>query len=321
MHLLPAKLEDKMKKLIALIPAAAILIAAVAGCTPPANDEEEILKLLDRSYFTGEGSDGVTDDGTSNVNASPGILAAAADDAPQAWVRHITYATRYSEVIIEGDSAFATISRYLSGTIYIDTIPGNGQIDTITRPIADSVYREVVLKKGGGNLFNGWYIYKITPVKLWTFAAEHPVQIEKVEVTSTSGVDFTFQAGKFYGRDDLPRFTPADEVTVTVYASTLAEGDSSWCYLHHGRHFRKTEGFHRKPFTSEDAWTHTGTWSISEDNVTNTPTVRHAAMDLLYWETLSNDPGAEYSSYALGMPYLVAEEGEELPDDGDESND
>lgn len=310
-----------MKKTIVIVAALAVVVLAFSGCERLSEDVGNIKDLLAASYFTGDASDGVTDDGSSNPNGAPGVsLALAADTAPLAWVRKIEYATRYVEVFVEGDSAFAEVSRYLSGRIYIDTVPGNGVADTISRPIADSVYREVVLSRGGGRLHGGWKIEKITPARVWTFGAEHPVEIEKVEVASTSGVSFTFEPGNFYSREDIPRFIPDDTVTVTVHAKEINAADSGWCYLHHGRHFRTSNIPHRKPFIKQDTWTFVGTWTIQDENIVHTPTVRHAGMDLLYWETLSYDPAAEYSAYALGMPYVVASPDEELPDDGDDSN-
>lgn len=310
-----------MKKTIVLISALAVIALTFMGCERLGNDVNNIKDLLAASYFTGDASDGVTDDGTSNPNGSPGVnIAMAPDTAPFAWVRLITSFTREVEVSVEGDSAFAKVYSYLAGRIYIDTIPGNGVADTISRPIADSVYREVVLSKGGGRLYDGWKIEKITPAKLWTFGVGHPVEIEKVDVVSTSGVNFSFEPGVFYSREDLPRFIPEDTVTVTVHARNLNDADSGWCYLHHGRHFRNSNVPRRKPFTKQDAWTFVGTWLIQDENIIHTPTVRHAGMDLIYWETLSHDPAAEYSSYALGMPYLVAEPDDVLPDDGDDTN-
>jgi len=320
-------MEETMKKLLMLLPIAALIFAAFAGCSNPPDDIEAIKELLLTSYFTGEGSDGVTGyepDSYQDGQGLAGLLAPMPADLPPfvLWGRALEHLDRDVEVWVDGDSAFAVITNNLDGTFYVyndstfaDTIP-------YERTIADSTYREVVLSWQGGLRSGYWRIEKLTPAEVTTKDAEHPVQIEKVVVTSVSGENFEITDPKhFYGRDEVPWFTPNDEVTVEVTLKNLADADSVWVYLHHGCHFRRVYRHHRKPFEKEDTWKFTGTWSTADDSLFGQDiTVRHAAIDVLYWETLWGDSTAEYSSYALGIPYVIAKEGEELPDDGEDTN-
>lgn len=313
--------RNSMKKVVFFLAAIALIAAGTLGCNRIRDDKALIEELLVNSYFAGTGSDGVTDDASSNPNAAPGWqVALYPDTVPAKWVRQLTYATRVVTIEVNGDSAWASISRSITGRIYIDTIPANGILDTISRPIADTMYREVTLK--WNDVKERWVIEKIQPARLWTANAAHPVKIEKIEVTaSPSGEAITIDdPTKFYGINDLPWLLKGDTVTVTLTATQLAAADSGWAYLHHGRHFRKTDAPYRKNFEKDGTWTFSGTWLIADDNVVANISVRHAAFDLIYWATLSSDPAAEYSAYALGMPYVVYEEGATLPDDGSETN-
>ncbi|NLI98654.1 hypothetical protein GX441_08360 [bacterium] len=312
-----------MKKPVIFLSVAILIAAGFVGCDRFRNDEELIKDLLISSYFSGEGSDGITDDASDNPNGAPGwSVSLYPDTVPSKWVRKLTYATRVVTVKVEGDSAWASISRSITGRIYIDTIPGNSILDTISRPIADTMYREVTLKWNAAK--NRWVIENIQPAKLWTPGASHPVEIEKIEVSSSpSGETFVMDdPTKFISVDDLPWLRKDDTVTVTVTAKQLNADDTGWCYLHHGRNFNKAKAVppNRKPFEKESTWVHKGTWKIGEDNVLAKISVRHAGIDLIYAGTLSYDPAAEYSAFAFGFPYIVYEEGETLPDDGQETN-
>lgn len=304
-----------MRKLLMLIPLAALMMAAFAGCQRDYQEDIELVKdLLLNSYFTGEGADGVTDDNAT----TPQQVLVLGETGPQTWVRKITEFNRNVDVSVDGDSAFAVITNHLVGTIYVY----NPEADTVyQRPVDDSTYREVILSRGGGKLYGGWKIEKITPVKAWTNNPEHPVEIAKIVVTSVSGVDFEITSpSDFYGRDDVPRFTPEDSVTVEVWLKDT--GEDAWAYLHHGRHFRLKYNHHRKVFERDDtdSLKFTGTWVTADDSLVTKATVRHAAVDVILAETLEGDSTAEYSAYAIGFPYIIAGVGEELPDDGSTDN-
>ncbi|MBN2379753.1 hypothetical protein JXM67_08135 [candidate division WOR-3 bacterium] len=284
-------------------------------------DIEQIRDLLLNSYFTGDGSDRVTNDSTADVEASMALLFPMPDSGHQKWGRVITSFGRYvdiSEDDVVGDSAFAVITNYFQGTIYVRDIEN----DTVwEHPIDDSTYRRIVLSRGKGKLFRGWKIEKITPVKIWTNNPTTAVEIASVKITSTSGEDFEITSTvDWYGPDDIPRFTPEDTVTVEV---TLATDVEAWAYLHHGRHFR-LKFRHRREVFNRDEQDHkkfTGIWVTADDYLLNRDiTVRHAAIDIILAETLDGDSAAEYSSYAIAFPYVVAKEGLELPDDGGEDN-
>ncbi|MBD3287009.1 hypothetical protein GF359_10190 [candidate division WOR-3 bacterium] len=312
-----------MRKLVLLL-AAALVFAGFMGlnCGEDVTESiEQIEQLLLTSYFTGEGTDGVTDDSTAEIQSSMAILVPKPDTGHQHWARVINHFNRDVDVTVEGDSAFAVITNHFEGNIYIHDLSITDSFVKYERPIDDSTYREVVLSKGGGKLHGGWKIEEITPVKIWTNNPETAVGIASVKVTSTSGEDFEITStDDWYGRDDIPRFTPDDTVTVEV---TLADDVETWAYLHHGRHFRLKFKHHRKVFDRDttDIKEFTGTWVTADDYLLGKDiTVRHAAVDVILAETLDGDSTAEYSSFAIAFPYLIAKEGLELPEDGDPTN-
>jgi len=317
-------MEETMKKLLVLLPLTALIFAAFTGCSRDVDEDIELIEeLLLNSYFTGAGSDGVTDDGTNNPQGeaalSMGLLAPVpGDTGSQTWVRKIESFNRDVQVDVDGDSAFAVITNHLAGTIYVYNPE---DVAIYERPIDDSTCREVTLSWQGGIRRGHWRIEEITPVKVWTNGAEHPVEIDKIAVTSTSGENFEITNPlDFYGRDDVARFTPQDTVTVEVWIKDT--GVDAWAYLHHGRHFRRVWRPRRKVFERDDTdhLHFTGTWVTAEDSLYHTPTVRHAAVDVILAETLEGDDSAEYSACAIGFPYVIAEESAELPEDGQESN-
>lgn len=306
-----------------LLPLAAFIFAAFAGCARDVEEDIELIKeLLLNSYFTGEGSDGVTDDSTSQIQSTVALLAPMPDTGHQWWVRKIEHFNRNVDVTVEGDSAFAVITNHLEGTIYVRDPDILDSAVIYEHSIDDSTYREVVLSRGKGKLYDGWRIEKITPAKIWTNNPANEVKIAKIKVTSTSGEDFEItDPSDFYGRDDIPWFTPDDTVTVEV---TLEDtGVEAWAYLHHGRHFRLKFRHHRKVFDRDTSNTlhFIGTWKTAEDQLFDRPiTVRHAAVDVILAQTLDGDSTAEYSAYAIAIPYVIAKPGEELPDDGADDN-
>jgi|GEM_PF-634776 len=312
-----------MRRLVLLF-AAALVFAGLMGleCGEDITESiEQIEQLLLTSYFTGDGADGVTDDSTSEVSASMALLAPMPDTGHQHWARVINHFNRDVDVTIEGDSAFAIITNHFEGTIFVHDLDITDSVVIYERSIDDSTYREVVLSKGGGKLHGGWRIEEITPVKIWTNNPATSVKIASIKVTSSSGEDIEITStDDWYGRDDIPWFTPTDTVTVEVTLETDVE---AWAFLHHGRHFRLKFRHHRKVFDRDmqDIQKFTGTWITQEDNLLGKDiTVRHAAIDVILAETLDGDETAEYSSYAIAFPYVIAKEGFELPEDGDPTN-
>jgi len=315
-----------MKRLLVLLPLAALIFAAFAGCSRDVDEDIGLIEeLLLNSYFTGAGSDGVTGYEPDSYQDGQGLawlLAPMPGELPPfvIWGRALEHLDRDVEIWVDGDSAFAVITNNLDGTFYVYNDSTFTDTTIHQRTIADSTYREVSLSWKGGIRGGYWRIEEITPVKVWTNGAEHPVEIDKIAVTSTSGENFEITDPlDFYGRDDIPRFTPEDTVTVEVWIKDT--GVDAWVYLHHGRHFRRVYRHHRKPFEKEDTWKFTGTWTTADDSMLGQDiTVRHAAVDVILAETLDGDETAEYSAYAIGFPYVIAKEGAELPEDGQESN-
>ncbi|MEA3310599.1 MAG: hypothetical protein U9Q76_00085, partial [candidate division WOR-3 bacterium] len=107
-----------MKKLLMLLPIAALIFAAFAGCSNPPDDVEAIKELLLNSYFTGAGSDGVTGyepDSYQGGQGLAGLLAPMPADLPPfvLWGRALEHLDRDVEVWVDGDSAFAVITNNL----------------------------------------------------------------------------------------------------------------------------------------------------------------------------------------------------------------
>lgn len=300
-----------MKKLLIIIPLAVLILAAFSGCGRDVDKDIELVKeLLLNSYFTGDAEN--TSEGEEEtpegVYAWLGVLG---DPPPLVFFwRELDSFVRTDSVEIDGDSAHAFLSANLTGTFHVYN--DLGQETPYNRDIGDVTYREVVVKWSKDK--KKWYIDKITPLEVKTEDPEHPVKISKVEVTaSPSGETFTIDDPlAFYGREELARFLPDDTVTVTVTVENLNDADSGWVFLHHGH--RRGKLSRRKYFEKNSTWEFEGTWVIKDDNIDRKIDVRHAAFDLIYWETLWGGEEAEYSSYALCIPYVVMEEGEEFPD-------
>ena len=279
------------------------------------NEEIEIQALLENSPYVGEGALQTSDDGTNDPDnpMNPCLI----DTFGYArWVRWIERpVTWVYNIVVTGDSADATITGYFHGAP-----PGYGLfvINELSgpiwqRPIADSVVRKIKLY----NDANGWHVLSLTAADVYTIGPSNPVTITEIRARVESrGYEFIVNnANTYFTKEELPTFLPNDTVDVTVVVSVV--GDSSWAFLHHGAQPHANVGLrphYRDPFYRENTTTFKRTWYIANDSIT-TPDVRHAAIDVLTWQSLFGDSLATYSARAWSLPYIVKTPTQELPDD------
>lgn len=295
-----------LKRLVPLFILAFIFI--LTGCEKD-NDVDLIKQLLDDSQYTAEGTTAVTDDSSS----TPSEEKSADSIIPWVrWVRRIERpVARHIEVDVNGDSAVATITALLTGTPPNFGFFVRNQIDTALiyrRAISDSTRRQVKLYKEP----TGWRIVAITVCNMHTVNGYAPISINEVkaEVQNRNYVFRLTDPAKFLPKESLPIFLPSDTIKVTV--NVAVAGDSSWAFLHHGR--RPIGGIHiRQPFFKFGTNTFSRTWIIPEEAVTP-PAVRHSAFDIIGWQTLYGDSTATYSSSAWGLPYIVKNTSDEIPE-------
>jgi hypothetical protein len=294
-----------MKRLIGItIPI--LMVLAVIGCPGKQTDEGKIANLLAESQYTTEA---VIDDSSSSP--APSFFSSSlADSIP--YVRFVRKINRpiTREVLAEvtGDSATATITAYLTGYFYADTALAVGPF--AQRIIQDSTIRKVNLVRDSTAPY-GWRIISLTPWQSHTIGANPIATITKVEATVASrGYTFTLtDAAAYLTKDQLPTFFPNDTIQVTVEVTTA--GDSSWAFLHHGR--RPHRIFHFKdPFLKESKDKFSGTWFVASDSVINTPRVRHAAFDIISWNSLwGPTTDSLYFSRVWALPYIVKKDSTE----------
>jgi hypothetical protein len=112
-------------------------------------------------------------------------------------------------------------------------------------------------------------------------------------------------------KDQLPCFVPNDTVAVTVTVSS--DGDSCWTFLHHGRPQRPH--IWRHPYWRTSTWTFERAWVIGAESEYDGPNVRPSIHDAIGWSSLWADTSKPYVAAAWGIPYIVKNTNEQLPDD------
>jgi len=304
----------KYARLWTLLPLAILIIAACGK-----NEEAEIQAFLEKSPYVGEGTLQSADDSTGTPKALFSWNMPTDTIRYVKWVRWIQRPIDWEfKIDIHGDSANVTITAYFHGAP-----PGYGFFvnnDTLgpiyTRTISDSVIRKVKLYKSTTD--DKWHITSITVADIHTAGTQHPVTITEIraKVASRNYEFVVNDPNKYFTKDSLPTFLPNDTVEVTVICS--AQGDSTWAFLHHGAGHKPGVGLKRhwrQPFYRENMTTFKRTWIIADDSVLVTPAVRHAAVDVVGWQTLFGDSTATYYARAWGLPYIVKKTNEQIPSD------
>jgi hypothetical protein len=293
-----------------------ILCAAFVVSCAKESDEDAIQALLESSSYVGDGDLETTDDGT-NEPVSMQMSVPLLDTLGYVrWVRWIERPiTREFDIVVTGDTADVIITAYFDGTppgygLFVNNDPFG---PVYNRAISDIAVRRVQCYRDEENT---WHIGKLTVADGATYEALHPVTITEIRAEVVSrGYEFVVDDPEmFFTRQELPTFYPEDTVEVTVTCS--ADGDSTWAFLHHGTGHRPGHGIHiRQPFYRDNTTTFTRTWVIADDSILVTPAVRHAAVDVLGWQTLFGDDSACYYARVWALPYIVMEPGQEIPDD------
>lgn len=292
--------------------------ALITGCAK--NEEAEVQDFLDRCWFIG-GEVRTSDDSTSTPQGSISGPILALDTFPfyVKWARFIERPVeRHYEIDVVGDSAFVTMTAYFKGTppgygffVTNDSPVGSGPV--MVREITDSVVRKIKCFRNDA----GWHLASLTVADIYTVGATYPVTINKIEVRVGGNLVFSVDnPNTYFTKDQLPTFKPSDTVEVMVYCA--ASGDSTWAFLHHGAGHKPGVGLKRhwrQPFYRENTTTFKRTWIIANDSILVTPAVRHSAVDVLGWQTLFGDATTTYYSRAWGIPYIVKDPDDTLPDD------
>lgn len=280
------------------------------------SDEDAIQTLLESSRYVGDGDLETTDDGTNEPVSMLAAVPLLDTLGYVRWVRWIERPiTREFDIVVTGDTADVVITAYFDGTppgygLFVNNDPFG---PVYNRAINDIAVRRVQCYRDEENV---WHIGKLTVADGATDEALHPVTITEIRAEVASrGYEFVVDDPEmFFTREELPTFYPEDTVEVTVICS--AEGDSTWAFLHHGTGHRPGHGIHiRQPFYRDNTTTFTRTWIIADDSIMVTPAVRHAAVDVLGWQTLFGDGSASYYARVWALPYIVMEPGQEIPDE------
>jgi len=293
-----------LKRLVPVLILAFIFI--LIGCNKNDDDVTLIKQLLDDSHYTQESTTAVTDDSSSTPSQEK------YPDSILSWVRWVRRierpVTRHIDVIVNGDSAVATITALLTGTppnygFFVKNLTDTTRI--YKRTISDSTRRQVKLYKSA----NGWRIVAITVCNMNTVNGYAPITINeiKAEVPNRSYVFRLTDPAKFITKESLPTFLPNDTIQVTVTISVA--GDSAWAFLHRGIGGIRI----RRPFSKTGTNTFTRTWIVPEEAVTP-PVVRHSAFDIIGWQTLYGDSTATYCSRAWGLPYIIKRTTDTIPE-------
>lgn len=225
------------------------------------------------------------------------------------WARRIERpVTRQIDVAVNGDSAIATITALLTGIppnygFFVRNLTDSTRVHV--RTISDSTRRQVKLYKAT----DGWRIVAITACDMNTVNGYAPITINeiKTEVASRNYIFSLTSPTKFVAKESLPIFLPNDTIKVTV--TTSVTGDSAWAFLHRGILGLRI----RRLFFRTSTNTFTRTWIVPEEAVTP-PVVRHSAFDIIGWQTLFADSTATYSSRAWGIPYIIKNTNDTIPE-------
>ncbi|MBS4015032.1 MAG: hypothetical protein KGZ86_01135 [Candidatus Latescibacteria bacterium] len=284
------------------------LILMFIGCEQKDNDVDLIIQLIDNSQYTSEGT--ITFDDSLSTSSET----KSADSIPD-WVRFVRRierpVTRLIQVEVTGDSAVATITAYLQGNppnygFFVRNLTDTSLV--YRRSISDSTRRRVKLYK---DLY-GWHIASITAWDTRTVNADPPISINElnIEVASRNYVFSLTDPDKFITRESLPNFRPGDTVKLTVTVNI--PNDSSWTFLHRGR--RHNYYWHiRQPLFKQSTNIFYRTYVISDENPIP-PCVRHFTIDVIGWQTLYGDSLATYTARAWGLPYIVRNPTDEIPE-------
>ncbi len=297
-----------------------VLALLPVGCTSNVDDEAAIRTLLNSSGYTNESNEqGYSSEDTTLTEGGAGSLSDDPTVIPFVRFRRCIARGGISRQIVidipaypgwPDTTALATITSDINGEF-------RTMFDTTTNPIL--VWRKPLHDQAVRTVFltltpDGWRIRKVSPLHFATVDPEYELTITEFKVHAASwapGDTFILTSpDTLLTKHELPTFEPEDEVTVWITVSST--GDSCWTFLHHGRPNWPYRW--RRPYFKTGTYTFQRTWHLSDEGYEQ-PQIRPSGHDVIGWNTLWSDTTAPYVSTAWGLPYIVMEPGEEIPEE------
>jgi len=199
------------------------------------------------------------------------------------WWRELQDVSRNINISIDGDSAFVTITKELTGIMHrypSDTWPPDDSI-LIDKPkdFQDNATRYVVLKRNGNpRIHRGWRIVAVSGAKI--LSPTRPFWIDSVKIVSKdSSLIYTAKDPlELVNIDSIMKIERLGEATISVYTSP----DSvKVCVFVHTRGYKRV---HRYRIMENEPGVYCGRWRASPMEGR-----WRLGIDVLTYETIFND--------------------------------
>lgn len=268
----------------------ALLFVGCETSTGPSNDEGDIRNGVGgkyAAYFNPLG-----DFETGDEGSPPGTLGGPEDEAtpPEGWYRSVIDAEWEAWVhFSDATHADVKVEWYIQGIMYVDRLfdwewhPGSKEFNL-------TLIKEGEFEKQGDE----WVLTHITPGEFRLTGGNQTVEIESVKIESTNFNRTYTDPSEMIPLDELPRFQPGDEVTITVTATNQSDDWTPECfaYIHHDKQ--------RDPMTNTETETYVKKYTIGSEE-----RVHHGCADVLDAQTLMTESGDDYNGSAWAIPYYV----------------
>jgi hypothetical protein len=310
-----------------------MLLAAAAGITGCAvnqpSDEDAVRDLLAGSGYTSD--ENVSRYGSSDSTPGSGGDGTLPTIAGYQYIPFLRFArfirpegvTRDVSITIPAypgwpdTTALAEITDHINGELRVVHDTTGNPILVWRKPFQDKAVRTVYLTRTEARRREprrGWRIVKVSPAVFSTENAEYDLRIVRLAATARpSGETFELTtADTLLSKDGLPTFRPGD--TVTVQLTVRSSGDSCWAFLHRGRIGNQRPRHWREAYWKTGTYSFERTWVIADEPFEG-PSVRPSVHDAIGWSTLFDDTTGHYVAAAWGIPYIVREANDPLPDD------
>ncbi len=212
------------------------------------------------------------------------------------WWRELQDVSRNINISIEGDSAFVTINKELSGIMHrypTDTWPPEDSIlIDIPKDFQDNALRYVVLKRDGNpRIHRGWRIVAVSGAKI--LSPTRPFQIDSVKIVSAdSSLIYTVKDPlELVNIDSIMKIERLGEATISVYTSPESV---KVCVFVHTRGYMRV---HRYRIMEKAPGVYCGRWLASPMEGR-----RRLGIDVLTYETIFND-STGYEGEGWIIPY------------------
>ena len=212
------------------------------------------------------------------------------------WWRELQDVSRNINISIDGDSAFVTITKELTGIMHrypSDTWPPDDSI-LIDKPkdFQDNATRYVVLKRNGNpRIHRGWRIVAVSGAKI--LSPTRPFWIDSVKIVSKdSSLIYTAKDPlELVNIDSIMKIERLGEATISVYTSP----DSvKVCVFVHTRGYNRVR---RYRIMENEPGVYCGRWCASPMEGR-----RRLGIDVLTYETIFND-STGYEGEGWIIPY------------------